>query len=541
MKVPLVDLSAQYRSIKPEVDAAIQRVLDNTCFILGDEVKTFEAALAQQVGAPEQSAGRSGTAAIELALQALGVGEGDEVITTAHTFIATAEAISNAGARAGLRGHRPGDHSTSTRTDVEDRDHPADEGDPAGPPVRAARRPRRPAGHRRRARPLSSSRTRRRRTAPASDGRRVGTIGHVGMLQLLSGQEPRRVRRRRRGHQQRPGAPRSGPQARATTVGRASTSTTRSATASGSTRSRPPSSAPSFRTSRTGPSPPSPRPPLHGAARGVDVYDPVRDATSHVFHLYVLRSRRRDELLDHLQGAGSGRHPLPDPAPPPAGLTGRGSGRSSLPHTDRAAARSCRCRSTRSCQRRPDPLAVVDASGSSRDDRPLALVGPRLLGPEPRSEPRHPRGAELATLCDADPTGSAKIGSAVPGARLHRLRGRPGRRYGRRVVLATPVAATSSWPSRLLRPASTSWSRSRSATTAAECAELVDLAGSAGRTLMVGHVFLYNAAVRRMKDYIDAGELGDVLYVYSQRLNLGPGPATTSTHCGTSPRTTCRS
>jgi predicted dehydrogenase len=59
------------------------------------------------------------------------------------------------------------------------------------------------------------------------------------------------------------------------------------------------------------------------------------------------------------------------------------------------------------------------------------------------------------------------------------------------------------------------------AQTSAQCAQLVDLAAAGGLTLMVGHVFLYNAAVRRMKDYIDSGELGDVHYVYSQRLNLG--------------------
>ena len=99
MRVDLVDLAAQYRSIRPDVDGAIQRVLDATSFILGEEVNRFEAAWAEHV----QSAGAvgvsSGTAAIELSLRALGVGPGDEVITAAHTFIATAEAITNVGAR----------------------------------------------------------------------------------------------------------------------------------------------------------------------------------------------------------------------------------------------------------------------------------------------------------------------------------------------------------------------------------------------------------------------------------------------------------
>jgi dTDP-4-amino-4,6-dideoxygalactose transaminase len=98
LNVPLVDLKAQYRSIKPEVDAAIQRVLDHTGFILGEEVKSFEAAFAEHIGAAGAVGVASGTAALQLALQACGVGRGDEVITTAHTFIATAEPIELLGA-----------------------------------------------------------------------------------------------------------------------------------------------------------------------------------------------------------------------------------------------------------------------------------------------------------------------------------------------------------------------------------------------------------------------------------------------------------
>jgi dTDP-4-amino-4,6-dideoxygalactose transaminase len=97
--VPGVDLAAQYAQIRGDIDAAIQRVLDRTSFILGSEVETFESDYAAYVGAKGAVGLSSGTAALELALRALGVGDGDEVITTAHTFIATAEAISNIGAR----------------------------------------------------------------------------------------------------------------------------------------------------------------------------------------------------------------------------------------------------------------------------------------------------------------------------------------------------------------------------------------------------------------------------------------------------------
>ena len=70
MRVELVDLAAQYHSIRAEIDSAIQRVLDNTSFILGDEVRTFEAALAEHVGAAGAVGVSSGTAALELALRA---------------------------------------------------------------------------------------------------------------------------------------------------------------------------------------------------------------------------------------------------------------------------------------------------------------------------------------------------------------------------------------------------------------------------------------------------------------------------------------
>ncbi|MET0650229.1 MAG: DegT/DnrJ/EryC1/StrS family aminotransferase [Pyrinomonadaceae bacterium] len=98
MPVPFVDLQAQYRAIKAEVDEAIQRVLDTSAFVLGREVEAFERAFAEYVGARACVGVSNGTAAIQLALQACGVGAGDEVIVPANTFFATAEAVSTAGA-----------------------------------------------------------------------------------------------------------------------------------------------------------------------------------------------------------------------------------------------------------------------------------------------------------------------------------------------------------------------------------------------------------------------------------------------------------
>lgn len=97
--VPLVDLSAQYEAIRPEIDAAIQSVIARSAFIMGPDVREFETSFAQYCGASHAIGVASGTAALELTLRACGVGVGDEVITTAHTFIATAEAISAVGAQ----------------------------------------------------------------------------------------------------------------------------------------------------------------------------------------------------------------------------------------------------------------------------------------------------------------------------------------------------------------------------------------------------------------------------------------------------------
>lgn len=98
MTIPLVDLRAQYDRIRPEIDAAITGVLESTSFIMGPDVRAFEEEFAAYCGASHAVGLSSGTDAVHLALRAAGVGPGDEVITTAHTFTATAEGIVMAGA-----------------------------------------------------------------------------------------------------------------------------------------------------------------------------------------------------------------------------------------------------------------------------------------------------------------------------------------------------------------------------------------------------------------------------------------------------------
>jgi|HubBroStandDraft_6_1064221.scaffolds.fasta_scaffold60269_2 dTDP-4-amino-4,6-dideoxygalactose transaminase len=97
--VPYLDLRAQYRGIKAEIDAAIAGVLDSCQFVLGSEVVRFEEEFARYSGASECIALNSGTSALHLALLAAGVGAGDEVITVPFTFVASVAAVLYAGAR----------------------------------------------------------------------------------------------------------------------------------------------------------------------------------------------------------------------------------------------------------------------------------------------------------------------------------------------------------------------------------------------------------------------------------------------------------
>ncbi|HTX92719.1 MAG TPA: DegT/DnrJ/EryC1/StrS family aminotransferase [Anaerolineales bacterium] len=97
--IPFVDLKVQYRQIKDEIDQAIQDVLDSGHFILGEQVEAFEAEFAAYCSAGQAVGVNSGTAAIQLALLACGIGSGDEVVTPSFTSVATVAAIELTGAR----------------------------------------------------------------------------------------------------------------------------------------------------------------------------------------------------------------------------------------------------------------------------------------------------------------------------------------------------------------------------------------------------------------------------------------------------------
>ncbi|MCX6135055.1 MAG: DegT/DnrJ/EryC1/StrS family aminotransferase [Ignavibacteriales bacterium] len=99
LNIQMVDLVTQYKKIKPEIDEAIHKVLDSGYYILGKEVGEFEVAAAKYLGTRHAIGCASGTDALQVAMMALEIGPGDEVITTPFTFVATAETIAILGAK----------------------------------------------------------------------------------------------------------------------------------------------------------------------------------------------------------------------------------------------------------------------------------------------------------------------------------------------------------------------------------------------------------------------------------------------------------
>src|SRR5690242_10448615 len=97
-QIPILDLKPQVEALWPELTAAIENVLKSTAFIMGPEVGAFEKAVAGHLDVKHALGCNSGTDALFIALRALDIGPGDEVITSPFTFFATAEAISHVGA-----------------------------------------------------------------------------------------------------------------------------------------------------------------------------------------------------------------------------------------------------------------------------------------------------------------------------------------------------------------------------------------------------------------------------------------------------------
>ncbi len=152
----------------------------------------------------------------------------------------------------------------------------------------------------------------------------------------------------------------------------------------------------------------------------------------------------------------------------------------------------------------------------------LAQVGLGYWGPNLARNLAGVEGGELAVLCDADTARLERMARQLPGPRLvtdyadvladDTIDG---------VVLATPVETHFRLAKAALEAGKHVLVEKPLATTSADCEALIAIADERDLRLMVGHVFVYNPAVRRVKELIDAGEVGEVQYIYSQRLNLG--------------------
>ncbi len=152
----------------------------------------------------------------------------------------------------------------------------------------------------------------------------------------------------------------------------------------------------------------------------------------------------------------------------------------------------------------------------------VAVVGLGHWGPNLARNFNALPDAHLQTLCDADPARLQRVGANYPAARqtadFESVLADPAIDA---VVLATPVHTHFRLAHAALQAGKHTFVEKPLARTSDEARELVALADARGLTLMVGHVFLYNAAVRKVKEYIDSGELGEIYYIYAQRLNLG--------------------
>jgi predicted dehydrogenase len=152
----------------------------------------------------------------------------------------------------------------------------------------------------------------------------------------------------------------------------------------------------------------------------------------------------------------------------------------------------------------------------------IGLVGLGYWGPNLARNLAVVDGGELRVLCDANREQLERIGRQFPATRrVDDFAAVVGDPDVDAVVIATPVKTHYQMARQALEGGKHVLVEKPLATSAAECEELIRIAEKADLRLMVGHVFLYNAAVERVSEYIASGELGEIYYAYSQRLNLG--------------------
>ena len=334
MAVPLFDTSTPLDPLRAEIADAITRVVDGGRFILGPEVSAFEEEFAAACGARQAIGVANGTDALTIALRAMGVGPGDDVIVPSYTFYASAEAIPPTGARpvfcdvdpetacvtpetvaAALTPHTKAVIAVHLYGNIA----PVAEIEALGVPVLED------------AAQAAGSRTTAGRPGVARDGRDV---------QLLPVQEPRVLRRRRRDHDERPRDRGPVPDAALPRLLRQDHASSTSATTRASTSCRPRSCGCSCRTSTRGPTAGAPRWPTTSAAglgELVTLPRPTAGAEP-AWHLYVIRHAEIERLAEALAARGIGQQGvLPRARPSSAGDDRVGRGRRPLPATEELA------------------------------------------------------------------------------------------------------------------------------------------------------------------------------------------------------------
>ncbi len=152
----------------------------------------------------------------------------------------------------------------------------------------------------------------------------------------------------------------------------------------------------------------------------------------------------------------------------------------------------------------------------------VGVVGAGYWGPNLIRNFAATPGCRLAAVADLDEGRLARVRSQYPGtATMSRFDELLANTEVQALALATPAGTHFALASQALQAGKHVFVEKPLATSVAQCRELIALAEGAGLVLMVGHTFEYNVAVRRVEDYIRSGELGEVYYLYSQRLNLG--------------------
>lgn len=151
----------------------------------------------------------------------------------------------------------------------------------------------------------------------------------------------------------------------------------------------------------------------------------------------------------------------------------------------------------------------------------VAVVGCGYWGPNLVRNFQRLEGCELSMCCDLDPIQLAAIESQYPGTKTTTRLEQVLESDTDAVVLATPVRTHHRLGKQVLSAGKHLLVEKPLAYTAQECRELIGLAEQRGLVLMVGHLFLYNPAVEKLREIVASGDLGEMYYIYSQRLNLG--------------------